>query len=481
MRKSLLEALVCPRSGRGMDVEVLADDGVDGAPDVRFGVLSGPAGEYPIVEGIPVFQPTGENVVGLLRSRRFDDATAAAVLGQLPRNRRSRLLALGVGTAVVGRAAGAVRAADERRLERRTKRAILEDGRLRGPAEILRFGYLDSAGASAEAFNYFRFRYSMPRYPVALSCIEAALPSPGPIVDVGCGAGHLTWALQQRAGTTPVVGVERELFLLLVARQLAPSAAFVCADAAALPFRTGWAARAFAFDVLSFVTQKWAVVREIDRVLGPGGRMAFTSVKNARRPHVHAGEPLTPDGWRSLVGDRPHRLIPDRVVLDRYLDGVGCPAAGECASTEIDGAPTLTLLATKGIDDFVDAGPFDGWPHARGPLSVNPLYAPVRGPDDELAYELRFPSEAFAADSPDLRRYLPQRFRVDDLTLRAAATGEIAEELELLVARQAVLTLPAAMPGSGWSPSFGGQDRSEKAPPHPDGPPSTIPAGRRTG
>ena len=478
MRRSLLEALVCPRSGLRMDVEVLADEDVDGAADVRFGVLSGPAGEYPVVEGIPVFQPTGDEVIGLLRSRRFEDATAAAVLGQLPRNRRSRLLALGVGAAVVGRAAGATLAAGERRLERHTKRAILLDGRLRGPAEILRFGYLDSAGASAEAFNYFRFRYSMPRYPVALSCIESALPSPGPILDVGCGAGHLTWALQRRAGTTPVIGVERELFLLLVARQLAPSAAFVCADATSLPFRTGWAARAFAFDVLSFVTSKWAVVREIDRVLGAGGRMAFTSVKNARTTHVHAGEPLTPDGWRSLVGDRPHRLIPDRLVLDRYLEGAGCPAAGEPPSTEIDGAPTLTLLATKGTDDFDDAEPFDGWPHARGPLSVNPLYAPAGGPDGEITYELRLPSEAFAADNPDLQRYLPERFRVDDSTLRAAATGAVPRDLEPLVARQALLTLPAAISGSGWSPSSGGPDGSE-ARSHP-GPSTTIPTGRRT-
>lgn len=447
MRASVLDRLVCPHSGHRLEADVLAATGAGPDAVVEFAVLSGPTADFPVLCGVPVFVPVPADVLGLLRAGRHEEATALAAFAGVARSRKARALELGRRSRLAAPVVGPLAHTVERRFQRRARAAVFGGGG--SPLDPVRFAYADAADAS----DYFQYRYSTPRHLVALSCIEADLPAGGLVLDVGCGAGHLTWAITQRAGEAPVVGVERELFLLLAANRLATGADFVCADATSLPFPPASVERVFAFDVLSFVTLKRALVGELARVLGPGGRMALTSVINARTPHVYAGEPLAPEGWRALVAHRPHRLLADADILRRYLEGQGLPAAGEPAPAVLDHAPTLTVLV-RPEGELADAAPFDGWPHARGPLAVNPLYAAAPAGPDRLEYERRMPSAVFAADNPGILDYLPEHFGVDRETAAAAAAGRWTAELEPLVRSLALLTLPPAFPGARW-PGFG--------------------------
>jgi len=87
---------------------------------------------------------------------------------------------------------------------------------------------------------------------------------------VGCGSGVVTAELAARA-TGIAVGIDRRPEPLTAARGRGSGAAFVAADAAALPFRDGvFDAAAGAF-VITWLAEPAAFLREAGRVLKSGG------------------------------------------------------------------------------------------------------------------------------------------------------------------------------------------------------------------
>lgn len=89
-------------------------------------------------------------------------------------------------------------------------------------------------------------------------------------MEVGCGSGVVTAELAARA-TGIAVGIDRRPEPLTAARGRGSGAAFVAADAAALPFRDGvFDAAAGAF-VITWLAEPAAFLREAGRVLKSGG------------------------------------------------------------------------------------------------------------------------------------------------------------------------------------------------------------------
>ena len=111
------------------------------------------------------------------------------------------------------------------------------------------------------------------------------------VLDAACGTGIVTRVAAQRfAHAGKFVGVDRNTSMLDVARDLAPTNATVewrQGDLSALPFPDN------SFDVVlcqngvQFVPDKLTVLREMNRVLVPGGRLAFT-VWSAITPYAAA-------------------------------------------------------------------------------------------------------------------------------------------------------------------------------------------------
>lgn len=99
------------------------------------------------------------------------------------------------------------------------------------------------------------------------------------VLEVGCGAGQgARWA--QRRGAQ-VVGVDLSAGMLARSREidarLGTSVPLLQTDAAALPLADACVDIAFsAFGALPFVADAGAVLREVRRVLRPGGRWVFS-------------------------------------------------------------------------------------------------------------------------------------------------------------------------------------------------------------
>lgn len=103
------------------------------------------------------------------------------------------------------------------------------------------------------------------------------------ILDLGCGTGIVARVLRERlGGAAHVVGIDVSPVMLETARAVAPEIDFREADAGSLPFPNASFDLVLCQEMLQFVPDRKAVLREVRRVLTPGGRF-ITSTWRPRR------------------------------------------------------------------------------------------------------------------------------------------------------------------------------------------------------
>lgn len=144
-------------------------------------------------------------------------------------------------------------------------------------------------------------RYFVPAVaaPLAHDLVELAeLRSGERVVDVACGTGVVTRLAAERVGADAVVGVDINPRMLRVAREVAAETTIEWREASAdaLPLEDASFDVAFCQMGLQFVPDRPGALREILRVLRPGGRVLlnvpgptppmFAALEQALRRHV---------------------------------------------------------------------------------------------------------------------------------------------------------------------------------------------------
>ena len=140
------------------------------------------------------------------------------------------------------------------------------------------------------------------------------MPAPGRLtVDVGCGEGRVARDLM--ACGHRVVGFDGSPALVAAARDFAPSVDASVADAAALPLADASADLVVAFMSLHDVDDLEGAVREIARVLEPGGRLCLSIVhpinSSGRFESAAANAPFRIDGSYLARFDYSDRIARD--------------------------------------------------------------------------------------------------------------------------------------------------------------------------
>lgn len=122
---------------------------------------------------------------------------------------------------------------------------------------------------SPDAYDRFMGRYSIPLAPVFANFVGVA---PGQrAVDVGCGPGALTAELVKRIGDDSVVAVDPSEPFVQAIRERHPRVEVHRADAERLPLPNDTFGAALAQLVVHFLRDPVAGLREMNRVVQPGG------------------------------------------------------------------------------------------------------------------------------------------------------------------------------------------------------------------
>jgi ubiquinone/menaquinone biosynthesis C-methylase UbiE len=127
------------------------------------------------------------------------------------------------------------------------------------------------------------------------------VPPPGTAtVDVGCGEGRVSRDLAARGHT--VTGVDAAPTMIAAAKEADPNGTYLRADAADLPFADASFDVAIAYNTLMDVVDLPGSIKEIGRVLAPGGRLCLAIT----HPVINTGTMIGTGADRKFVLDQPY-------------------------------------------------------------------------------------------------------------------------------------------------------------------------------
>ncbi|MGH9874457.1 MAG: class I SAM-dependent methyltransferase [Pyrinomonadaceae bacterium] len=128
--------------------------------------------------------------------------------------------------------------------------------------------------------------------PVGEQGIELmALPAGARVLDVGCGSGWATRLMAEKASSGRVVGIDIADEMVKLASETSTSFSnveFQVASAEKLPFSDAEFTHAFSMESLYYYADMLAALREIKRVLKPGGR--FVTVVDLYQENAPSGQ-----------------------------------------------------------------------------------------------------------------------------------------------------------------------------------------------
>jgi SAM-dependent methyltransferase len=388
--------------------------------------------EYPEVDGIPVLLDTPAAGRALERARLGEAAAARAELLAPDRWSRANTWARAADRLSGSpRFAAALRSRRVARFLRRHPATSLATYR-----DALAALLLEPPAPQPESFAYFLNRPSDPTFVVA-EAVTSAVPRRGAILDVCCGAGHLTRRLSTDPGAQ-VTALDESFSLLWLARTfLAPAARPVCARAdRALPFPPRSFDAVVCSDALHDTEQPAGLAREIVRVLARSGTAFVIHLHNPAFEHHYRGRnPLAPRGYAAIFAEANPRLFDEGPILERWLREATVDLTDPRPPEGLDAARTVTLVA--GGDVRAEEAPR----RDDGTIALSPLYV-ATAEGDGLRLERRWPSASYVTEYPDAPSYLPERATLAAASIAALLDGRLDAAAGELVRRRVLVNVP---------------------------------------
>ncbi len=135
----------------------------------------------------------------------------------------------------------------------------------------------DARTILAEALSLYRMDPGLALHRAAEAALFRRLVLREPILDLGCHNGDFSWlALRPVAAQAGIIGSDRDLEGLARCRARGVHWGVVGLDATRLPFGAGAFGSVICNSVLTHVDDLYGALREIARVLAPGGVLAAT-------------------------------------------------------------------------------------------------------------------------------------------------------------------------------------------------------------
>jgi SAM-dependent methyltransferase len=341
---------------------------------------------------------------------------------------------------IVRRARRAVRSALLPRAKRRLADFLRSHASELSALDVIQLYY--EAFSRVEMFNYFAFRFGQPRHLAALSLISLFRRTQGPVLDLACGMGHLTFHLTETFPGRVVFALDRDFFRLYVARRyVAPNASFICAPAdQALPFAAGTFSGVFCSDAFHYFLHRASSVREMLRVLDSQGTLVLSRFGNGD-VEPREGYELTIDGYERLFEGTDHIFLGEDDLVTRYLDRRGPDLESGAPRDSLKRQKWISLVAGRDLSAHPPVE-FDEWPHAKGRLQLNPIYSPAPTPAGGCKLTFHFPSKWYAFENEKYAQYAAPECEISQSDLLLLSEGRRSPRIDDLVNRFVVLSLP---------------------------------------
>jgi len=266
--------------------------------------------------------------------------------------------------------------------------------------------------------NYFRYRFSDLSY---LSTAALLTPlSRGPVLDLGCGAGHMVHALFRRIPKSMVVGLDLHFTLLYLAKRfVAPSGLYVCADASGrLPFLDGAFEASLCADTFKYLADRSTAASELLRVTR--GPVVVSHFYDPSFQGEGVPAPLEPEACAALFSARSPRLYREREILETFLE-----------RRELDlRTPGATKDDVASLTAGVEPRVYPGADYFVSGTALNPIYE-VREEGDALHLKRRFLSERYTEAYRKLEKFFPESLTVTKEQV-AAGDPELLRKFVLL-------------------------------------------------
>ena len=164
-----------------------------------------------------------------------------------------------------------------------------------------------------------------PRYLGALRlryCLADLAHARGTVLEVGCGAGAMARAIKRGRPDLQVVGCDISQKAIALARQDPQGVSFEVGDAYGLPYRDGNFEAVVMFDVLEHLSEPGRSIREVVRVLSPGGLFHLFVPCEGELHTIHGI--LARLGWRAKekYGGHIQRLTARDVIVELERAGL---------------------------------------------------------------------------------------------------------------------------------------------------------------
>lgn len=335
------------------------------------------------------------------------------------------------------------RRAMESAARRRLARFLMEHGGRCSGMEVIDLFY--RRVWNDEMATYFGYRFGQPRHLAGLAVARAVAAGSGPILDLACGAGHLTHYFTTAHPGRPVYGIDRDFFRLFLARQfIAPAAQYVCMDVSGRwPFADHSLSAVFCSDAFHYFPKPESVVAEARRVSAQDGSIAFTRFGNLS-VGPNEGFERDVEGYRRLFAPLNGHLMGEDELVSRYFRHELLTTPSVMGDTDLGQQKWLTLLRLSPESGAVAGGQPGDWPHAMGVVEINPLYSVVAEQPAHLDLELRFPSPWFEFENAKCLEYAPKSCRLPRAVLTDARAGRLGPSVQPFLRNLVLVGLPEA-------------------------------------
>jgi SAM-dependent methyltransferase len=214
--------------------------------------------------------------------------------------------------------------------------------------------------AAAQWNPYMRYRLSSPSMLATIPLLGLVGERQGLVLDAPCGMGHLSFLLSKFVSPARLVAMDLSPASAYSTRRFfVPDilAAIVHDMNLPLPLDVGIFGAVLCADAFHYVSDRASLAREFIRILRPDGVIVIAHAHNRLQANAYPGHALSPAEYASLFAGCHVRVLPERYVLDCYLDNQPLDLTRQFSAKELEESPALDIVAAKSPDGLTVVPP----------------------------------------------------------------------------------------------------------------------------